>query len=335
MEDNKRETPFVYNLGDRLKYIHGKGEMITVVKRYHQYNKETDTTRNIYLLTIENYEGYGYTTQKYASEKHMMANMRRVYSPKDPKAFLKKEFNVPKDIITEAFDFTAKYMKCREDDYVTKEFFIPEDFEERSHDALSCGYYKALEEENEKLKRFYSRLNEENKELKEINNGLRRQLDIRDSMLDKESISYKQWTDTMDENKKLKEDLVKAENAANDLDKRIKHSAKLLEAEQLRKALESAVQHLKAEREDLKKENEKLKNENKMVNGENEALKRENEELREINEGLARSYENAKKENEKLWIDNKKLSCAEKQLDEAAKRIYEAREHLSVILYNK
>lgn len=283
MEDNKRETPFVYNLGDRLKYIHGKGEMITVVKRYHQYNKETGTTENTYLLNIEDYEGYGYMFQDLASEKHMMANMRRVYSPKDPKYFLKKEFNVPKDIITEAFDFTAKYMKCREDDYVTKEFFVPEDFEERSHDALSCGYYKALEEEN----------------------------------------------------KKLKEDLAKAENAAYDLDKRIKHSAKLLEAEQLRKALESAVQHLKAEREDLKKENEKLKNENKMVNGENEALKRENEELREINEGLACSYEKVKKENEKLWIDNKKLVCAEKQLDEAAKRVYEARENLSVILYNR
>lgn len=126
MEDNKRETPFVYNLGDRLKYIHGKGKMITVDKRYRQYNKETGTVRNIYLLTIENYEGYGYTTQKYASEKHMMASMRRVYSPKD--------------IITEAFDFTAKYMKCREDDYVTKEFFNPKDFEKRSHDALSCGY---------------------------------------------------------------------------------------------------------------------------------------------------------------------------------------------------
>lgn len=103
MEDNKRETPFVYNLGDRLKYIHSKGEMITVVERHRQYNKETGTTKNIYLLTIENHEGCGYTIQDYASEKHMMANMRRVYS-------------APKDIITEAFDFTAKYMKCREDD---------------------------------------------------------------------------------------------------------------------------------------------------------------------------------------------------------------------------
>ena len=49
MEDNKMETPFVYNIDDRLKYIRGKGEMITVVKRYHQYNKETGTVRNIYL----------------------------------------------------------------------------------------------------------------------------------------------------------------------------------------------------------------------------------------------------------------------------------------------
>lgn len=195
MEDTKRETPFVYNLGDRLKYIHSKGEMITVVGRYHEYNKETGTAKNIYLLTIENYEGYGYITQDWASEKYMMANMRRVYSP--------KEFNVPKDIITEAFDFTAKYIKYKKDDNVMKKFFNPEDFEKRSNDALDCGYYESLEEENEKLKRFYSRLNEENKDLKETNDGLRRQLDIRDSMLDKRSISYKQWTDTMDENKKL------------------------------------------------------------------------------------------------------------------------------------
>ena len=248
MENNKKETPFVYNLGDRLKYICSKGEMITVIERYHQYDKKTGTVRNVYLLTIENHEGCGYTTQKYAPEKYMMSSMRRVYSPKDPKAFLKKEFNVPKDIITEAFDFTAKYMECREDDNVIKEFFNPEDFEKKSNDALSCGYYETLEEENEKWKRFYARLNEENKDLKEINKGLRRQLDIRDSMLDKKSISYKQWTDTMYENK-----MVNGEN-----------EALKMENEELRKINED----LACSYENVKSENEKLKNETQAMKDE-------------------------------------------------------------------
>jgi len=178
MENNKKETPFVYNLGDRLKYICSKGEMIRVDKRYRQYNKETGASRNIYLLTIENYEGYGYTTQKYAPEKYMMANMRRVYSPKDPKAFLKKEFNVPKDIITEAFDFTAKYMKCREDDNVIKEFFNPEDFEKKSNDALSCGYHETLEEENKKLKNEIQAMKDELKETKDALDRKGHEIDI-------------------------------------------------------------------------------------------------------------------------------------------------------------
>jgi len=253
MEGNKKETPFVYNLGDQLKYICSKGEMITVIERYHQYDKKTGTVRNVYLLTIENYEGYGYTTQKYAPEKYMMSNMRRVYSPKDPKAFLKKEFNMPKDIITEAFDFTAKYMECREDDNVIKEFFNPEDFEKKSNDALSCGYHETLEEENEKWKRFYARLNEENKDLKEINKGLRRQLDIRDSMLDKKSISYKQWTDTMYENK-----MVNGEN-----------EALKMENEELRKINED----LACSYENVKSENEKLKNETQAMKDELKEMK--------------------------------------------------------------
>lgn len=228
MEDNKMETPFVYNLGDRLKYIRSKGEMIRVDERYRQYNEETGTVRNIYLLTIENYEGYSYTIQDYASEKYMMANMCRVYSPKDPKAFLKKEFNVPKDSV-DAFVSAAKYIKYKKDDNVMKEFFNPEDFEKRSNDALSCGYYETLEEENEKLKRFYSRLNEENKELKETNNGLRRRLDIRDSMLDKRSISYKQWTDTMDENKKLQSENEELKNEIQAMKDKLKEMKDVLD----------------------------------------------------------------------------------------------------------
>lgn len=253
MEDNKRETPFVYNLGDRLKYIHSKWEMITVADRRHEYDKETGATKNIYLLTIENCEGCNYTTQIWAPEKYMMANMRRVYSPKDPKAFLKKEFNVPKDIITEAFDFTAKYMEYSEDDNVIKEFFNPEDFDKKSNDALSCGYHETLEEENKKLKRFYSRLNEENKDLKEINKGLRRQLDIRDSLLDKKSISYKQWTDTIDENK-----MVNGEN-----------EALKMENEELRKINEG----LACSYENVKSENEKLKNETQAMKDELKEMK--------------------------------------------------------------
>lgn len=127
IENNKKELPFVYNVGDRLKYIYGKGETITVIERHHQYSKETDTTKNIYLLTIEDYEGCGYKYQDLASENYMMTYMHRVYSP--------------------------------------GKFLNPEDFEKRSNDTLSCGYYKALEGENEALKR-------ENEELREINEGL-------------------------------------------------------------------------------------------------------------------------------------------------------------------
>lgn len=165
MENNKKETPFVYNLGDRLKYIHSKGEMITVADRRHEYDKEIGATKNIYLLTIENCEGCNYTTQIWASEKYMMANMRRVYS-------------APKDIITEAFDFTAKYMECREDDNVIKEFFNPEDFEKKSNDALSCGYHETLEEENKKLKNEIQVMKDELKEMKDVLDRKGHEIDI-------------------------------------------------------------------------------------------------------------------------------------------------------------
>lgn len=134
MEDNRRETPFVYNVGDRLKYIHSKGETITVIERHHEYNKETGTTKNIYFLTIENCDGCNYAIQNWASENHMMTYMHRVYSPGT--------------------------------------LFNPEDFEKRSNDALSCGYYKALEEENTKLKNEIEALLVERKFLRAENTKL-------------------------------------------------------------------------------------------------------------------------------------------------------------------
>lgn len=134
MEDNKKELPFVYNVGDRLKYINGNGETITVSERHRQYDKETDTAKNIYLLTIEDYEGCGYTYQDWASESYMMTYMRRFYSP--------------------------------------GKLFNSENFEKKSNDALSCGYYKALEKENKMVNGENEALKRENEELREINEGL-------------------------------------------------------------------------------------------------------------------------------------------------------------------
>lgn len=136
MEDNKKELPFVYNVGDRLKYINGNGETITVSERHMIIPKRPGTVKNVYLLTIEDYEGCGYKYQDWASESYMMTYMRRIYSP------------------------------------VWKDF--QQDFEKKSNDALSCGYYKALEKENKMVNGENEALKRENEELREINEGLAR-----------------------------------------------------------------------------------------------------------------------------------------------------------------
>lgn len=105
---------------------------------------------------------------------------------------------------------------------MTKEFFDPEDFEKRSHDALSCGYYKALEEE-----------------LKNLDKRIKRA-----KLLEVEQLKAER-EDLKKENEKLKTENVELNNENAFL----RH--KLREAE-------DRHEKVKNERDDLEEENAKL-----------------------------------------------------------------------------
>lgn len=304
MENNKKELPFVYNVGDRLKYINGNGEMITVSERHRQYDKETGTAKNIYLLTIENYDGCGYMYQKYASEKHMMANMHRVYSPKDPKYFLKKEFNVPKDSV-DTFVTAAKYMKYREDNMEDNKretiFKIGDilEFDANVKGLVACIYQRAAHSE------FLYGIWTWDGEVADC-----------DEWLESDLITEAKRVDHMD----ISVFVGGEENNKPDY-KTMLTAYSLVNASNLRHELAA----VKNENMELKNENAFLRHRLREVEAQREKVKNERDDVEE------RTHKR-EEENEKLM---QKISSAEKQLDEAAKRVYEARENLSVILYNR